>query len=102
MRALKEADIQRYFKKRVLKNGGLFRKVHWEGRRSAPDTYVSFLLPEDDSYCCFVELKSPGEKPRPDQVREHNRMLAAGTNVEWFDTYEKIDKWLRRIIWLPQ
>jgi len=99
MKPLKEADIQRYFKKRVIASGGMFRKVKWEGRKAAPDTYVSF--PRGVSVwgsCCFVELKAPGERPRPDQFREHERMRKAGTRVEWLSTYADVDEWLRRML----
>jgi hypothetical protein len=39
----------------------------------------------------FVELKAPGEKPTPAQVREHDRIREWGGEVLVFDTRFDID-----------
>jgi hypothetical protein len=39
----------------------------------------------------WVELKAPGAKPRPSQVREHERMRAMGQRVEVIDSLEGVE-----------
>ncbi|WP_106494147.1 VRR-NUC domain-containing protein, partial [Escherichia coli] len=52
------------------------------GRRSIPDRIV--LLP--GGRIIFVECKSPGKPPRPDQLREHGRLRALGFTVVVLDS----------------
>ena len=40
----------------------------------------------------WVECKAPGEKPRPSQLREHERMRALGQRVLVIDSLEQIDR----------
>ncbi|EES5143852.1 VRR-NUC domain-containing protein, partial [Escherichia coli] len=52
------------------------------GRRSVPDRIV--LLP--GGRIIFVECKSPGKPPRPDQLREHERLRKLGFTVVVLDS----------------
>ena len=90
MKEIRERDIEKYLVKRVKEAGGEIRKVKWIGRRGAPDRVV-FLHGSH-----WVELKAPGENPRPEQTREHNRMWDKGAFVHVFDSFEEIDQ---RIAW---
>ena len=40
----------------------------------------------------FIELKAPGEKAKPHQVREHERMRRMGQRVEIVDSCERVDE----------
>ena len=71
-----EAKVVQRIKALVKSYGGEVRKVEWSGRRGAPDLLV--LMP---GHHFFVEVKAPGEKPRPEQLREHERLRAAGFDV---------------------
>lgn len=71
-----EAKVVQRIKTLVKSYGGGVRKVEWSGRRGAPDLLV--LMPGRHF---FVEVKAPGEKPRPEQLREHERLRAAGFDV---------------------
>ena len=71
-----EAKVVHRIKALVKSYGGEVRKVEWSGRRGAPDLLV--LMPGRHF---FIEVKAPGEKPRPEQVREHERLSAAGFDV---------------------
>lgn len=73
---LKESDIAAYLTRRVLEEGGMYRKVSWEGRSDAPD-YLIML----NGVCVFVETKAPGRKPRLSQMREFAALEAHGTGA---------------------
>ena len=81
-----ERDIRKALKERVESYGGEVRAVSWLGRRHAPD--VLCLLP---TYHVFVETKAPGGEPNRGQLREHERMRAAGCIVVVISTAEQID-----------
>jgi hypothetical protein len=85
-----ERDIRKLLKDRVEKHGGEVRAVAWLGRRHAPD--VLALLPTGKHP--FIETKAPGGVPRDGQLREHERMRAAGCEVLVISTREQLDKWL--------
>jgi hypothetical protein len=94
---MRERDVEAYLVKRVRDLGGECRKVQWIGRVGAPDRLV-MLPPEayvDDAHCCiWVELKAPGEKARPSQVREHERMRAMGQRVVVIDSIDGVEELL--------
>ena len=104
MRELKERDIEKYLVNRVVQLGGEVRKVQWIGRRGAPDRLV--MLPNrytgadgKHRFRCaatiWVELKAPGEKPEPHQVREHERMRNMDQWVVVIDSIEGVEELLR-------
>lgn len=68
-----EAKVVQRIKALVKSHGGEVRKVEWSGRRGAPDLLV--LMP---GFHLFVEAKAEGERPRPEQLREHKRLEKAG------------------------
>lgn len=84
---MKERDIEEYLVKRVKALGGEVRKVKWLGRHGAPDRVV--MLP---GLLSWVELKAPGEKAKPHQVREHERMRKMGQMVVVIDSMELVDE----------
>jgi hypothetical protein len=93
---MRERDVEAYLVKRVRELGGECRKVQWVGRVGAPDRLV--MLPGYDDWdptrgasAIWVELKAPGQKPRPNQLREHERMRAMGQRVEVIDSIEGVD-----------
>ena len=101
-----ERDIRKALKARVEAYGGEVRAVSWLGRRHAPD--VLALLPAINAPCTindrvfygrkgahpFIETKAPGGKPNAGQLREHERMRAAGCTVLVISTIEQLDSWL--------
>ncbi len=62
--------------------GWIARKMKWVGRRNAMDLF--FLK---DGRIVLIEMKKPGEQPRPTQEREINRFRAAGAEVHVCDNY---------------
>lgn len=102
---LRESDIEKRLVQRVKGLGGEVRKLRWIGRNGAPDRIV--MLPwvnqhngVDDYYdtparTIWVELKAPGAKPEPHQLREHARMRKMGQRVEVVDSYERVEEILK-------
>lgn len=116
---MRERDIEKHLVQRVKEMGGEVRKVKWIGRRGAPDRlvmlparYSSFwknpaemtinIRPGDVHFAMetvvianaatiWIELKAPGVKPEPHQVREHNRMRTMGQRVEVIDSIEGVE-----------
>ncbi|KLU15367.1 MULTISPECIES: VRR-NUC domain-containing protein [Xenorhabdus] len=79
---IREDVIERYLVIEVKKAGGIAYKFVSPGRRGVPDRIV--VLP--NGRVIFVECKAPGEKPRPDQLREHERLRALGQTVVVLDS----------------
>lgn len=97
---MKEAVIEQYLCDRVKELGGEVRKVKWIGRRGAPDRLVMLPKPFGNSsfplsQTIWVELKAPGEKAKPHQAREHDRMRKMGQRVEVVDSIERVDEVLQ-------
>lgn len=91
---IKERDVERYLCRKVKEMGGEVRKVQWIGRRGAPDRLVMLQWEYHDmnyNLTIWVELKAPGKKPEPHQVREHKRMRELGQWVEVIDSFEAVD-----------
>ena len=89
-----ERVVEAHLCKRVREMGGEVRKVQWIGRHSAPDRLV--MLPTDGSIwkgtnTIWVELKRPGQKANPAQLREHSRMRAFGQRVEVIDSIDAVE-----------
>lgn len=103
---MRESTVENYLVERVKALGGEVRKVKWIGRNGAPDRLV--MLPfrddphsegSDDPFpqtrspaTIWVELKAPGEKCKPHQTREHERMCRMGQRVEVVDSFERVDE----------
>jgi hypothetical protein len=95
---MRESQIEDHLVKRVKELGGEVRKVQWIGRLGAPDRLVMLpcLLANQLflSTTIWVELKAPGQKARPSQVREHERMRAMGQRVVVIDSLEGVEELL--------
>ena len=101
---MKEKEVEAHLVKRVKELGGECRKVQWIGRIGAPDRLV--MLPSQETYAdgqpipgfphqaIWVELKAPGQKARPSQLREHERMRAMGQHVVVIDSIEGVEELL--------
>ncbi|MDE9443445.1 VRR-NUC domain-containing protein [Xenorhabdus bovienii] len=78
---IRESVIENHLVKEIKKSGGISYKFVSPGRRSVPDRIC--VLP--GGRVVFVECKAPGEKPRPDQLREHEKLRALGCEVVVLD-----------------
>lgn len=75
-----ESVMEQLLFERATKSGWLHRKLKWIGRRNAPDRFFA-----KDGRVMLVELKQPGEAPRPGQEREIAILRAAGVVVHVID-----------------
>lgn len=75
-----EAPLEGLAIDRAAARGWFYRKLSWIGRRNAPDRFFA-----KNGRVVLVEFKSPGEKPRPGQVKEIAALRAAGLDVRVID-----------------
>ena len=83
---MREKQIEQRLVKAVKARGGLCPKLVSPGTDGMPDRMV--LLP--DFHMGFVEVKAPGEKPRPLQQRRHEQLRELGYKVSVLDDPEQI------------
>lgn len=91
---MRERDIEQYLVKRVKAMGGEVRKVKWIGRAGAPDRALMLPFKWGGDSLMWVELKAPGKKPEPHQVREHRRMRNMGQRVVVIDSLQAVEELL--------
>lgn len=89
---MRERDIEKYLVARVKDLGGEVRKLKWIGRAHAPDRFIAL------NGAHLVELKAPGEKLRPGQLREHNKLRLQDVSVHVVDSQAGVDMLLSRIL----
>ena len=71
---MREKEIEKKLTQMVKKAGGICPKLVSPGFDGMPDRMV--LLP--NGRICFVEVKAPGEKPRPLQLSPPQAFVAVG------------------------
>ena len=83
---MREKQIEQRLVKAVKAQNGMCPKLVSPGTDGMPDRMV--LLP--DAKLSFVEVKTPGEKPRPLQIRRHEQLRQLGFRVAVLDDPEQI------------
>ena len=83
---MREKEIERRLVTEVKKQGGICPKWVSPGFDGVPDRIV--LLP--NGKLAFVEVKAPGEKPRPLQQARINLLRKLGFRVYVLDEKKKI------------
>ena len=89
---MRESYVEDYLVKRVLAEGGDVRKLQWIGRGHAPDRFVAL------NGVWLVELKAPGQKERPGQVRERLRLTDQGVRCRVLDSLEGVDTFIAEVL----
>ena len=83
---MREKDLESRFCRQIKGLGGLSLKFVSPGLAGVPDRLV--LLP--NGKMAFVEVKAPGQKLRPQQVRRKAQLEALGFQVYCLDRIEQI------------
>lgn len=83
---MRENEIERHLRVSVKKMGGMAVKFVSPGFNGVPDRIV--LLP--GKKIAFVELKAPGKKPRPLQIKRMRQLECLGFPVFVIDAVEQI------------
>lgn len=94
---MQEENIEKCLKKYVKIKGGLCLKLISVSMRGLPDRIV--LLPKGKLF--FAELKAPKQKPRPEQLRVHEKLRRLGFDVFVIDSREKVKEILYEICTAP-
>lgn len=89
-----EREVELYLRNLVKRSGGKAYKFESPGNDGVPDRLVVF--PGNRIY--FIELKRPGGKPRPLQVKKINELKSFGCKVGVIDSKEKVDSFVRNVI----
>ena len=90
---MRERNLERRLVKAVKNMGGLAMKFVSPGMAGVPDRLV--LLP--GGKMAFVEMKAPGEKPKPLQRLRHAQIRDLGFRVYMVDSVEQIGEILSEI-----
>ena len=83
---MREKEIEKKLILAVKQAGGICPKLTSPGFDGMPDRMV--LLP--DGHIGFVEVKAPGEKPRPLQLSRHRLLRRLGFKVYVLDDEKQI------------
>lgn len=89
-----EKNIENKLTSAVEKAGGIAPKFVSPSLRGMPDRLV--LLP--DGVFAFVELKAPGENPRPLQRARHRKLRSLGFKVYVIDSIDGIGGMLHELL----
>jgi len=79
-----ERDIENALGRYAKKLGCIYYKFTSPARRSVPDRMV--IGPHGE--IVFIELKAPGKKPTPLQLREIKLLQSQGCSAEWVDNVD--------------
>ena len=94
MGSLREREIEEQLVKAVKAEGGICPKLICPGMNGMPDRLV--LLP--GCRIGFVEVKAPGKKPRPLQLRRHKQLQQLGFMVFVLDSPEQIPGIIKEVL----
>lgn len=83
---MRESFIEEKLTKAVNQNGGVCWKFTSPGTAGVPDRII--LMPE--GRIAFVEVKAPGEKPRPLQLSRHRLLRRLGFKIYVLNNIEEI------------
>lgn len=76
-----EREVEKALVRQIKNAGGIAPKLTSPGTAGMPDRII--ILP--GGKIAFVELKAPGQKPRPIQIRQMDRLTQLGCMVRTID-----------------
>lgn len=90
---MKEKDVEKYLREQVRAAGGRAYKFVSPGNDGVPDRLV--CMPH--GRVVFVELKAPGQHPRPLQIHQIGMLRQLGFRIEVIDSKEQVDEFVRSV-----
>ncbi|MCM8710823.1 VRR-NUC domain-containing protein [Clostridium sp. SYSU_GA19001] len=90
---MKESKIEKALKNKVEEMGGMALKFVSPGMAGIPDRIV--LIPKGS--VVFIELKAPGKKLRPLQLKRKSQLELLGFKVYIIDSLQGIDGFVREV-----
>lgn len=87
----REKQVEQKLVRRVKAMGGIPLKLNPIGMNGIPDRLI--LLPNKEAF--FIELKAPGKKPRPLQIKRIEQLEKLGFRCFVLDNEKQIDEVLR-------
>lgn len=91
---MREKQIERKLVNAVKDAGGIAPKFVSPGFDGMPDRLL--LLP--GGRMAFVEVKAPGERPRPLQAARHKLLSRLGFKVYVLDNFAEIDEIMKEVM----
>lgn len=88
-----EREVEKALVRQVRQAGGIAPKLTSPANAGMPDRLI--ILPPGK--VCFVELKAPGKKLRPLQVRQMERLTQLGCTVRVIDHPNQIQELIHEI-----
>ena len=88
---MREKDIEKQLQKRVKETGGMALKFNSSNVNGVPDRIILFPF----GRMAFVELKAPGQRPRPLQKKRIRQLQETGFLVYVIDSHEGVEELLR-------
>ncbi|WP_312099031.1 VRR-NUC domain-containing protein [Corynebacterium dentalis] len=88
-----EQKIEQKLAREVRKHGGLCLKFTSPGTAGMPDRLI--LMP--GGHTAFIEVKAPGQKPRPLQTHRHQQLTELGALVRIIDNPNHITEIINEI-----
>lgn len=92
-KAISEKSIEDYLRLRVKQAGGRAYKFVSPGNAGVPDRLVA--LP--GGRIAFVEMKAPGKKPTPRQLKKIQELVDLGFYACFADCKESVDTVLNKL-----
>lgn len=89
-----ERQIENRLRNEIRNIGGVALKFISPGMSGMPDRII--LLPFQK--VVFVELKAPGKKMRPIQIKRKNQLETLGFKVYMIDSYQDINNFLKEVM----
>jgi hypothetical protein len=99
---MREVTVEQALVRKVEVMGGIAAKHVSPGRAGDPDRLIAIPRLGGPCPCCgsradigLLELKRPGQRPRPLQVRQMQAWEAVGVPTGWADTEGAVLAWLQ-------
>lgn len=88
-----EKNIEHFLVREIEKKGGQALKFN-STKSGMPDRLI--LMPGGKAY--FVEMKAPGEKPRPLQEKRISELRKLGFQVDVLDSVAGVERYVSEVV----